>query len=142
MPEIRAPRTADSGGGKTRFSTRTDSMALMVVSVLSPAPGKQGRRGTVESGTYKPLTGLELTDAGRARARSEGNLQPAARQAHQNRHSPTPNARPSTDSRHVRPTAPPAQPDLRQPMAAAAAVPRPHRRARRVRGALPHRVVA
>src|SRR6476619_3998495 len=94
MPEMRAPRTADSGGGKTRFSTRTDSMALMGVSVLSRAPWKQGRRGTVESGTYKPLTGLELTDAGASRVRHEGNLQSAARQAHQNRHRP-PHARPS-----------------------------------------------
>src|SRR4051812_30414647 len=71
MPAMRAPRTADPGGGNTRFSTRTDSMALMDVSVDLLL------RGTVEAGTVKPLTdaqptaGMVLT-RGRLPERREG----------------------------------------------------------------------
>src|SRR5688500_15493500 len=56
MPEMRAPRIDASVGGKTRFSIRIDSMALMLLS-----PDGVGRwRANVSRTTYRPLTAASL----------------------------------------------------------------------------------
>jgi hypothetical protein len=56
MPEMRAALTTASAGGNTRFSTSTDSMALMGCLL-----GLTELRGNVRVTTYNALTGIKAS---------------------------------------------------------------------------------